>query len=154
MYWVLASFPALKCPVRINSAFNKKDQLFVNPCLKIGFDLLPADHPHKRDFYEFMIEVQGKEFQAQAKEHIEELTTRQNMTTVYKEEGYRHYVGCFSRCSGTIAHYQWSNLWLLGKIGDAPQFAGWDAVCLDKLVMDYLRSKNPGLEDDEMEEDY
>lgn len=150
MYWVLSSFPDLKCPVRVNADFNKKDQLFVN-CLKIAFDLLPPDHPHKREFLDFMMSEKASEFQAQAKQNLEFPTTRQNFITTYSEERYKHYVTAFGQCKGTIAHHEWSNVWFLGRLGPAPDFNGWRSFLLDKLIMDFLKLKNPdiALEDEE-----
>ena len=150
MYWVLSSFPDLKCPVRVNADFNKKDQLFVN-CLKIAFDLLPPDHPHKREFLDFMMSEKASEFQGQAKQNLEVSTTRQNFITTYSEERYKHYVTAFGQCKGTIAHHEWSNVWFLGRLGPAPDFNGWRSFLLDKLIMDFLKLKNPdiALEDEE-----
>jgi hypothetical protein len=160
MYWVLSSFPALKCPERINDDFNKKDMLFAD-CLKIGFDLLPADHPHKAPFLAFMMDVKAKEFREQAKRHLESASTRQNMITKFREEGYEHYVRAFGRSNGTIAYHEWSNVWLLGNVGPAPQFSGWNpsfnSPCLDKVVKDYvLANIDPALlqEEDECDEGY
>jgi len=35
------------------------DMLFAD-CLKIAFDLLPADHKHKESFMKFMLEVRAR----------------------------------------------------------------------------------------------
>jgi hypothetical protein len=156
MYWVLSSFSALKCPVRVNDEFNKKDCLFVD-CLKIGLDLLPADHPHKAPFLAFMLEVKAPEFRAQAKRHFEDPSTRQNMVTKFQKEGCEHYKRAFTDCNGTIADHEWSNVWLLGNIGPAPQFAGWNPGFnmpnLTNVVKDYVLAKiDPSLLEQEEED--
>ena len=161
MYWVLSSFPHLKCPVLVNDEVNKKDLVY-GDCLKIGRDLLPADHPHKAPFMAFMLTVKTKEFREQAKMHLENASTRRNMVTKFQKEGYEHYVRAFENCSGTIADHEWSNVWLLANIGPAPQFAGWNPGCnmpnFTNVVKDYvLANIDPSLlaqEEEDADEGY
>jgi hypothetical protein len=42
-------------------------------------------------------------------------------------------------------------VWFLGRLGPAPDFNGWRSFLLDKLIMDFLKLKNPdiALEDEE-----
>lgn len=156
MYWVLSSFSGLKCPERINDAFNKKDLLFAD-CLKIGFDLLPPDHPHKEAFNTFMLEVKAPEFRGQASAQLQSAITKDHMITKFREEGYKHFVTAFNSCNGTIAFHEWTNVWLLGNIGPAPQFTGWDPSfnmpVLEKMVKDYVMANiDPSRLEDDMEE--
>ena len=51
------------------------DLLFVD-CLKLAFDLLPADHPHKESFLKFMLEVRACTRRALVTSHITHHTSR------------------------------------------------------------------------------
>jgi len=152
MYWVLSCMPGLKCPVHVSDDFKKKDLLFVD-CLKLAFDLLPADHPHKESFLKFMLEVKAPAFRAQAADQLSK--ARSNLVMIHGEAGYQHYVKAFSSCSGTLAFHEWNNIWMLSSIGPAPEFRGWreSSVSWSQLVQDYVKSISPQLFEEEEEEE-
>ena len=160
MYWVFWSFEGLKFhpfPISVNDSFNKKQgQLFV-PCLKIGLDLLPADFPHKKELYEFMTTTKAREFQAQAVAALSDKVTRQNFTMAQQgDKNYDHYLKCFSECTGTLAAQQWQNVWLLSKLGPAPEFSGSESLSFDLFIQDFFKSKGwvpPRYSDDDDEDD-
>jgi hypothetical protein len=152
MYWVLSSFPALKCPIRISDEFNKKDMLFAD-CLKIGFDLLPEDHAHK-DFLKFVLEDKAEEFRQQARIQLELPGVKSNLKTRFQEAGYDHYFRAFTQCNGTIAVHEWNNVWLLLSIGPKPEFSGWKSFNLDRMVKDYvMKNISPELLEEEEDDD-
>ena len=154
MYWVFWSIEGLKFPqLIVNKDFKKQGQLFV-PCLKIGLDLLPADFPHKKELYEFMTTTKAREFQAQAVAALSDKVTRQNFTMAQQgDKNYDHYLKCFSECTGTLAAQQWQNVWLLSKLGPAPEFSGYSSYSLDTFIMDFLKSKGLVIPDDDDEDD-
>ncbi len=160
MYWVFWSFEGLKFhpfPISVNDCFNKKQgQLFVT-CLKIGLDLLPADFPHKKELYEFMTTTKAKEFQTQAVAAFSlSGETGERILRQQKQNFYDHYSKCFSECLGTIAAQQWQNVWLLSKLGPAPEFSGSDSLSFDLFIQEFLKSKGwvpPRYSDDEDEDD-
>jgi len=142
MYWVFWSIEGLKFPqLIVNKDFKKQGQLFVT-CLKFGFDLLPADFPHKNEFYAFITTTKAKEFQTQAVAALSDKVTRQNFTMAQQgEQNYAHYLKCFGECPGTLAAQQWQNIWLLSKLGPAPEFSGASSLSFDSVIEDFLVSK-------------
>jgi hypothetical protein len=104
-----------------------------------------------------MLDVKAREFREQARIHLEAPSTRQNMITKFQREGYEHFFRAFASCNGTVADYEWSNLWLLSNIGPAPQFSGWNPSFnvpnLTNVVKDYvLAGIDPQLLEREEEE--
>ena len=142
MYWVLWSIEGLKFPqLVVNNTFKKQGQLFVT-CLKIGFDLLPVDFPHKNEFYAFMTTSKAEQFKRQAVAALSDPVTRKNFTMDQQgDRNYEHYLKCFGDCPGTIAAQQWQNVWLLSKLGPAPEFSGASSVFLDSFITEFLVSK-------------